>query len=80
MEPGGLQQGVKKGELRAAGMRGRDGLAKGLRPPLPGGMPGVLSTLHSAQVDVLITESCFRDRRLEGGVREGLMSLTEKVD
>ena len=32
-----MQQGVKKGELRAAGMRGRDGLAKGLRPPLPGG-------------------------------------------
>lgn len=39
MEPGGLQQGVKKGELRAAGMRVRDGLVKGLRSPLPGGLP-----------------------------------------
>lgn len=75
-----MQQGVKKGEVRAAGMRGRDGLAKGLRPPLPGGLPRVLSTLHSAQVDVMITESCFSDRKPEGGVGDGLMSLTEKVD
>lgn len=28
----------------------------------------------------MITESCFSDRRLEGGVGDGLMSLTEKVD
>ena len=75
-----MQQGVKKGDVRAAGMRGRDRLAKGLRPPLPRGLPGVLSTLHSAQVDVMITESCFSDRSPEGGVGDGLMSLTEKVD
>lgn len=39
------------------------------------GLPGALSALLSAQVEVLFTESHFSDRNMGGGARDAGMSV-----
>ena len=50
----------------------------GVEAPKSWWLPGVLSSLLSAQVDVLSTES-FGYRKIKGRVSDGPVSLTEKM-
>ena len=50
----------------------------GVEAPKSWWLPGVLSALLSAQVDVLSTES-FGDRKIKGGVSDGPVPLTERI-